>query len=136
MTINQTAYAKWIIEKIGDRVPRKRLKLTIELRLQQQRVAPATAPSVRDPIDLQSIGLDPPAETSATTILVPDLEQITTSLDNKQYSQYAIAPATPQPPSYYKVIDSFSQGIFSDCPKYSNQKSVFNTKYCIPCRYC
>ncbi|CAF1330231.1 unnamed protein product [Rotaria sordida] len=136
MTINQTAYAKWIIEKIGDRVSRKRLKLTIELRLQQQRVAPATAPSVREPIDWRSIGLDPPAETSATTIFVSDLEQVTTSLDNEQYSQYAIASATPPSPSYYKVIDSFSQGIFSDCPKCSNQKSVFNAKYCIQCEYC
>ncbi|CAF4096958.1 unnamed protein product [Rotaria sordida] len=108
----------------------------MELRLQQQRVAPVTAPSAREPIDWRSIRLDPPTETSATTILVPDLEQVTTSLDNEQYSQYAIVPATPPPPSYYKVIDSFSQGIFSDCPKCSNQKSVFNAKYCIQCGYC
>ncbi|CAF1062110.1 unnamed protein product [Rotaria sordida] len=136
MTINGIAYTTWIIEKISNRGSGERLKLTIEFRLQQQGVALATVRSVREPIDWRSIRLESPAETSVASVLLPDLEQVTISLDNEQCSQYPIAPATPPPPSYRKVIDSFSKGIFSDCPKCSNQNSVFNAKYCTQCGYC
>ncbi|CAF3835238.1 unnamed protein product [Rotaria sp. Silwood1] len=106
-----------------------------KFRLQQQRAVSATVPSVCEPIDSRSVQLNPPAETLAASALVLDLEQATTSLDNEQHSQHIIAPATPSPPSYDKVIRLFSQGIFSDCPNCSNQKCIFNAKYCTQCGY-
>ncbi|CAF4619675.1 unnamed protein product [Rotaria sp. Silwood1] len=108
---------------------------SIEFGLREQRVASTTVSSVREPINWRSIRLDPPAETSVTSVLVPDFEQATIVLDNEQYSQYAVAPATPPPPSYYKVIDSFSKATFSNCPKCNNQKSIFNAQYCTQCGY-
>ncbi len=108
----------------------------MKFRLQQQRAASVTLPSPCEPLDRRSIRLDPPAETSATSALVLNLGQLTTSLDNEQHqSQYVILSATPPPPSYYKVIHLFSQGIFSDCPNCSNQNCVFNAKYCTQCGY-
>ncbi|CAF4722082.1 unnamed protein product [Rotaria sp. Silwood1] len=108
---------------------------SIEFGLREQRVASTTVSSICEPINWRSIRLDPPAETSVTSVLAPDFEQATIVLDNEQYSQYAIAPATPPPPSYYKVIDSFSKATFSNCPNCNNQKSIFNAQYCTQCGY-
>ncbi|CAF2790356.1 unnamed protein product [Rotaria sp. Silwood2] len=125
-----------IISKINQRIQNFKSPmnipcfLTVEFRLQQQRAASVTVSSVREPIDSRSIRLNPSASG-----LVLDLERATTSLDNEQYSQHVFAPATPPPPSYYKVICLFSQGVFSDCPNCSNQKCVFNAKYCTQCGY-
>ena len=73
--------------------------------------------------------MDPPAEITAASALVLDLDQTTTTLDNEPQSQYVIVLAPPPPLSYYKVIHLFSQDTFSDCPNCSNQKCVFNAKY-------
>ncbi|CAF3599025.1 unnamed protein product [Rotaria sp. Silwood1] len=107
----------------------------LQFGLREQRVASTTVSSICEPINWRSIRLDPPAETSVTSVLAPDFEQATIVLDNEQYSQYAIAPATPPPPSYYKVIDSFSKATFSNCPNCNNQKSIFNAQYCTQCGY-
>ncbi|CAF1591847.1 unnamed protein product [Rotaria sp. Silwood1] len=135
ITIDQIISTKWTIEKLDNRASSKIFRLTIVFRLQQQRAALTTVPFVHESIDGRSIRLYPPAETSTAFVVLPDLEQVTTPLDNEQYSQYVITPATPPPPSYYKVINSFSQGIFSDCPKCNNQKCVFNANYCTQCGY-
>jgi hypothetical protein len=86
--------------------------------------------SARDPIDWTSIQLDPPDST-----LGIDFEQITTPINDEQHYPYATAPATPPPPSYHKVVYSFSKGIFSDCPNCGTQNGVFNAKYCTQCGY-
>ncbi len=104
--------------------------MTAEIRLPQPRLVRIPVPSVREPIDWTSIQLDAP--TSASGI---DLEQITTPLNNEQHSSYAMAPATPPPPSYHKVVYSFSRGTFTDCPNCGIQNGVFNAKYCTQCGY-
>ena len=82
------------------------------------------------------IQLHPVNGITASSVLLLDLEQTTTQVDNGQdHAQYTVAPATPPPPSYHKVINLFSQGIFSDCPNCSSEKCVFNAKYCTQCGY-
>jgi len=108
--------------------------LTAEFRRQQLRETPVTPLSVREPIRWRSIRSDPSAETSAApAAVILDLEQVPTPLNNEQHSQYEIAPSTPPPPSYNKVVFSFSQAIFSDCSNCGTQKCVYNEKYCTQC---
>ena len=94
-------------------------------------MASVAVKSVEEPINYRSARLD----TLTDTASVRDVEQVTAPLDNEQNAQYVIAPAIPSPPSYHKVIDLFSQGMFSDCPNCSNRKCVFNAKYCTQCGY-
>lgn len=94
-------------------------------------VASVAVRSVEEPISSRAIRL----VTFVETTTVRDVEQVTASSDNKQNAQYVIAPTTPSPPSYHKVIDLFSQGMFSDCANCSNQKCVFYAKYCTQCGY-
>jgi hypothetical protein len=98
----------------------------------QPRIAPVSVLSVREPIDWTSIRIDPPSRISTATDFWIDLEQVTTILNNEQYSEYVTTPTTP-PPSYYKAADLFSQGIFTDCPICGKRQSVFNSNYCIQC---
>ncbi len=107
--------------------------MSVEFRLPQLRIVPIPMPSIREPIDWTSIRLDPPPAISAVPTSEINSELITTILNNEQYSEYVIAPATPSPPPYDRVVYSFSRGTFTDCPNCGIQNCVFNAKYCTQC---
>jgi hypothetical protein len=106
--------------------------LTVEVCFSQPRIAPVSVSSMREPIDCTSIRLDSPSRISIAPAFWINLEQVTTSLNNEQHSEYVAAPTTP-PPSYNKADYLFSQGTFTDCPICGNRKSVFNLNYCTQC---